>query len=261
MALEPPKESRYLVVESIEKLRNLCSVGWWPTLKRYVEEDRGLQVANHLWRDGAAGPRDPAKLRSALERTFRVEDKVQAVDTFWYSCNRRRPKKVFVPDVEDGQIDVSMLVDVPEVVQDCEWSIARIIHLLLNKGRILPPHERLQSLELWKETSVNSPKPFRRLDLPRDAVSILILLASIFGEDRERNISPFAADPRRRNVSLSNRELPDHVVQRGAEVVHNVADDDAPFRRGRPSARLAVDDHLSRFGVALGESPVGFAFL
>lgn len=53
-------------------------------------------------------------------------------------------------------------------------------------------------------------------------------------------------------MAVVERELPNEVVQRGAEVVNHVADNSAPFVRTELPEGFTVDSYLACLGIRLG---------
>ncbi len=156
MRLKFSNDARDLGKEAIEGLDNRATVGWRAVLKRYVEEDLGFQVTNYLLWDRATVPRKPAELRSTLKRSFEVAGKAQSADSPRNPRNRRRAKEPLMPNVEDGQVKVAVLVNVPHFIKDCERMKDRLMI-----GYVWLPllvHERLQSLKLFAKARLNSPK-------------------------------------------------------------------------------------------------------
>ena len=143
---------------------------------------------------------------------------------------------------------VAMLVGVPEFVQNRK----RLF------GRILPVVKRLQPLQVCTQTWPDSPEALRFFGSnPGDEISEVV--HRVGGEvDREADVSPLTprSVPLSRNhggrrVPVSERELPEEVVQRGTEVMNDVTNDSAPLQHGRFLNGFGVEDYLACFRVTI----------
>ena len=82
------------------------------------------------------------------------------------------------------------------------------------------------------------------------------LLARVKGVDGGADLPPLAprSTPRgdrvRRSVPVGDGELPDEVIERGAEIMDDISDDGSPLFKGR--LRFTVDEYLGSLPVVLG---------
>ena len=223
------------LTELAEQWKNAPPIGWRPLLKGYVygwaQLHVGLWVRDTLDLPGFSYLAHPPDLclsfewpRGALGDDLEVE-------------TQRRIERFYRENVGecDGRIDqmrVAMLVDVPEFVKHSEGFVP---------GGVLPCTKRLQRLEACQECRVDFHELFASHPSPPLAAQT----------DRACNLSPRITKEDGVGGRLeSERSLvldaqrPDELVESGAQVMHDVADDRPPLVRGG-GARASAQTMMS----------------
>ncbi|MBV9454876.1 MAG: hypothetical protein JOZ19_12290 [Rubrobacter sp.] len=249
MGLELDEYRRHRVTEAIKNLHNSAPIGWRPFLEHYIEGRQGLHV--HLVHSGTtSNGRSGAPYLCATFERPRSPLLVDAELEFWNSRIRECVDDILEAEVADSEGQVAVLVDVPEFIQDRK----RLF------GRILPVVKRLQPLEFCAQSWPNSPDAIWWLGSPRDTSTRGVSLARVECVDREADLPPPVSERNHggRNVPVGKGESPDELVERGAEVVDNVTNNQAPFPCGWLPEGFGVNDYLSCLRIERG---VNFAQL
>jgi hypothetical protein len=237
LGIEFSEDSQHRIAEGFESLYHPSPIGWRPLLKRYVELDLCFHVHLGGRRVERANQLGPAKLCATFEwpRQVLLKDSV-------LKCGEA--VNIVEPEREAGEGYMAVLVGVPQFLQDSERF----------SGRVLPAVKRLQPLDVCAQSWPDSPEAIRWLPSPRDASPGGVSPTGVEGVDGEANFSPWASggDGVGRSVSVGEGELPDQMIERGAEVVDHFSDDGPPqFRRWLPEG-FTVEDYLACLQVTLG---------
>jgi hypothetical protein len=231
LGLEFDYDRRNGIVEAFERLYNPAPVGWRSLFERYVVGDAEVHV--HIRTRASVLP--DVLEASNLCATFAWPRRVLLNDSehkFWCSGTHHDGSNIVEHDEEVGEMKVAVLVDVPEFIENRK----RLF------GRILPTVKRLQLLDDCAKVWPDSPEATRHLFprpagppmSPGDASTRAVSVARVRGEDGEGDVSPLAprfSPPRDRvgwGVPVGDGELPDEVVERGAEIVDDISDDGPP---------------------------------
>jgi hypothetical protein len=247
LGLEFDHERRNGIVEAFERLYSPAPVGWRSLFERYVEGDTEAHI--HIRTRASIWP--DIFEASNLCATFKWPRGVLLNDSehkFWLEGAANDSPNIVEYDAEESEMKVAMLVCVPEFIENRK----RLF------GRILPAAKRLQLLDDCAKVWPNSPEALRWLDPPGDASARdRVSRAGVERKDRESylpplvvRVSPSVRNYGRGRVSVGEGELPDEVIERGAEIVDDISDDGPPqFDRG---FRFTVDEYLGSLPVVLG---------
>ena len=253
LGLEFDHDRRNGIVKTFERLYNPAPVGWRSLFERYVEGDAEVHVHIHTNVSMLPDVLDASNLCA----TFKWPQGVLLNDSehkFWCGGTRHDSPNVVECDEEEAEVKVAMLVDVPEFIENRK----RLL------GRILPTVKRLQLLDDCAKVWPDSPEatrflvrpPAGRPISPGDASPRGVSLTPVKGVDGEADLPPLAprSTPRgdrvRRSVPVGDGELPDEVIERGAEIMDDISDDGSPLFNGR--LRFTVDEYLGSLPVVLG---------
>jgi hypothetical protein len=257
LGIEFPEYFHDRISQTFESLYNPRSMGWRSLLERYAVGYVGFHV--HLQNRASVRPDllNAPYLCATFEwpRTIRLN---KSERDFWREAQGFNASDTVEPDQERGEVEVAMLVDVPEFVKNRK----RV------PVRFLPTVERLQALELCTQSWSDTPEAIRWLPTPGDAPTGGVSLAGVEAVDRESDLSPpvvqvgpLAGNDGGRHVSIGESELPNEMIQRGAEVVNHVPDDGPPFLARRLDKGFTVDDYLASLRVVLGVNSVQIMLL
>jgi len=257
LGLEFDHDRRNGMVEAFERLYNPAPVGWRSLSERYVEGDAEVHI--HIRSRVSIWP-DIFEV-SNLCATFKWPRGVFLNDSehkFWVEETSNGSVNIVEGGAEESKMKVAVLVDVPQFIENRK----RLF------GRILPAVKRLQLLDdcakVWPDspeaTRYLFPRPVGPPISPGDASPGGVLSTRVNGVDGEANVPPLA--PRltspgnrvRGGVPVGDGELPDEVIERGAEIVDDISDD-SPQHLDR-GLRFTVDEYLGTLPVVLGSDVV-----
>jgi hypothetical protein len=257
LGLEFDHDRRNGIVEAFERLYNPAPVGWRSLFERYVEGDAEIHI--HIRSRVSIFPDifEAANLCATFKwpRGVLLDDSERK---FWLGDARHESPNIVEGGAKESEMKVAMLVDVPEFVENGK----RLF------GRILPAVKRLQLLDdcakVWPDspeaTRYLFPRPFGPPISPGDASPGGVLSTRVSGVDGEADVPPLAprltspGDRVRRGVPVGDGELPNEVIERGAEIVDDISDDSPQYLdRG---FRFTVDEYLGSLPVVLGSDVV-----
>jgi hypothetical protein len=247
LGFEFDHDRRNGIVEAFERLYNFAPIGWRSLFERYVEGDTEVHIHIRtracIWPDIFEAPN--------LCATFKWPRGVLLNDSeykFWLGGAANDSPNIVEYDADESEMRVAMLVDVPEFIENRK----RLF------GRIFPAAKRLQLLDDCAKVWSDSPEAVRWLNSPGDtSARDRVSRAGVERIDRESDlpplvvrVSPSVWNYGRGRVSVGDGELPNEVVERGAEIVDDISNDRSPlFDSGH---RFTVDEYLGCLPVVLG---------
>jgi len=245
LGFKPDKRLRDRITAGLQGLYHSPPVGWRSLLERYVEREAQIHVHLRIRRGD-----DPARRHrinpylpdyTELCATFEWPDgalfKDLEIESHWGWIGVLRPwprdrREAVQADERINDVGMAVLVDAPQFIQDGE---------LVPVWGALPTTKWLQPLEICKQTWIDGPESL----LP-DLRPLLLVQ-----DDGEADPPP-AVVPwdrvRRRRTRFEIAQLPDELIERGAEVVDDIANK-TPERRGDLAGWSRVErqfpwDHL-----------------
>jgi hypothetical protein len=227
----------------VEFLRNPRPVGWRPLSERYVEGHARIHVHLGQRYAGHANLLHPTHLCATFKwphipHGHHFELNVRRAGERWLE------NPTLHTNEESRKGHMAMLVDVPKFVKHPK-----------GVSGVLPTVKGLQRLQVCRQVIADAPEFSRSCLAPGDKVARGVRRRGV-EFNREGDVSPFSArlaprDDGGRSVPIDESELPNQVVQGGAEVVHDVPDDDAPLGNRWLPQGFSVDDYLACIEVVI----------
>jgi hypothetical protein len=218
-------------------MRDAAPIGWSPLVESYI--NGYLRVHVHLRKrhaeDAASGPRDqsrPTDLCATYEwpRGRLSNDLELDIRRTWERYYRENVVKL---DGRVDQVKVAMLVDVPEFLEHREG---------FTIGGVMPCLERLQWLDGSQECGIDGP------ELLADGIGPSARAEA----DGEPNASPRITRRdgvrRGRDWLEIDTQPPYKLVERGPQIVNDIANDRSPKERRRRFGGVSPDDDVATSG-------------
>ena len=227
LGVKLPNDINNFLAEYRKCLYDSSSIGWRPLVERYIKREICFHV--HLrYSDDCISAllMEPSQLCAVFEwpSGMLADDYIFMAQIFrpHRPPNFSRPRKdIFQPDETLSQMQMAMLVNVPEFFENCKR---------LPFGSILPCNKWLQSLDVCAKTWPDPP----------EILSCGLRPTCRSDDDREADIAPLGTKGERivwRGTFFEDGQLPDQIVKGRPKVVNGVSDEQSPF----PGRRVLVD--------------------